>query len=143
MKISRIVRLIQIIGMLQSGSGLHASAIAQECGVSRRTIFRDLETLRAAGVPLTYNDELSEYRIPGSYFLPPTNFTAEEALAVMLLCYQLGKSLSVPLPAARHLSLKAACRRVFATISRTSPAPSNCDFLRPRRSIPMPRSISN
>ena len=47
--------------------------------------------LRQAGVPLLFDDELGHYRIPGTYFLPPTNFTAAEALAVMVLCYEQGE----------------------------------------------------
>ncbi len=64
--------------------------------MSRRTIFRDLDVLRASGVPVLFDDEHGSYRIPSAYYLPPTNFTADEALAVMHLCYELGKDGSLP-----------------------------------------------
>ncbi len=87
---------MQLIGLLQAGKGHNASALAEECGISRRTVFRDLDVLREAGVPLLFDDDRGEYRIPGTYYLPPTNFTAEEALAVMVLCYELGGHEALP-----------------------------------------------
>ena len=49
-----------------------------------------------------FDDEAGVYRIPGTYFLPPTNFTAEEALAVMVLCYELGSHSRLPFYEAAH-----------------------------------------
>jgi len=107
MNLSRIRRLVQLIGLLQLGKGQNADSLSQGCGVSRRTIFRDLEILRLAGVPLVLDDEQGRYRIPSSYYLPPTNFTAEEALAVMVLCYELGDDSRLPFcGAARSAALK-------------------------------------
>lgn len=64
--------------------------------MSRRTIFRDLETLREAGVPLEFDPEQERYTIPTSFFLPPTNFTAEEALSVIALAGQMGADQGLP-----------------------------------------------
>lgn len=47
-------------------------------------------------MPLRYDPELERYSIPGQYYLPPTNFTADEALAVLVLCSQLGDQRQVP-----------------------------------------------
>ncbi len=81
--------------------------MAKACRVSRRTIFRDLDVLRQAGVPVLFDDERQVYRIPGTYYLPPTNFTAEEALAVMVLCYELGRDSRLPFyEAAQSAALK-------------------------------------
>lgn len=93
---SRIRRLVQLLGLLQAGKGHNAAALARLCGVTRRTIFRDLDVLRQAGVPLSFDGNSGVYRIPGTYFLPPTNFTAEEALAVIVLCYELGTDSRLP-----------------------------------------------
>ena len=90
------------MGLLQAGKGLNADALAKACRVSRRTVFRDLDVLRQAGVPLLLDDELGVYRIPGTYFLPPTNFTAEEALAMLVLCYELGGDSRLPYYEAAH-----------------------------------------
>jgi predicted DNA-binding transcriptional regulator YafY len=99
--------MVQLLGLLQAGKGLNVAALAKACGVSRRTIFRDLDVLRQAGVPLLLDEELGVYRIPGTYFLPPTNFTADEALAVMVLCYELGGGNQLPFyEAAQSAALK-------------------------------------
>ncbi len=96
MNLSRISRLVQLLGLLQAGKGNNAGALADACEVSRRTIFRDLDVLRQAGVPVLFDEEADVYRIPNTYFLPPTNFTAEEALAVLVLCYELGSGRRLP-----------------------------------------------
>jgi predicted DNA-binding transcriptional regulator YafY len=93
---SRLHRLVQLLGLLQAGKGLNATALARACHVTRRTIFRDLDLLRQAGVPLLFDDDEGIYRIPATYFLPPTNFTADEALAMILLCQELGGGRRLP-----------------------------------------------
>jgi predicted DNA-binding transcriptional regulator YafY len=102
MNLSRISRLVQLLGLLQAGKGRNVGSLAKACQVSRRTIFRDLDVLRQAGVPLLFDDDQGVYRIPGTYFLPPTNFTAEEALAVMVLCYEFGSDQRLPFYEAAH-----------------------------------------
>jgi len=88
--------MVQVLGLLHAGKGHNAEDLAAACGVSRRTVFRDLETLRQAGVPLLLDEQQNVYRIPGTYFLPPTNFTTEEALAVIVLCHEMGSSRRLP-----------------------------------------------
>ena len=95
--------------MLQGGRGYNAEALAQACEVSRRTIFRDLDALRQSGVPLRYDERLQRYHIPETYFLPPTNFTPEEALALIVLCEDLGGHEELPFfGPARSAALKLA-----------------------------------
>lgn len=84
-----------MLGHLQTGRGHNARALADLCRVSRRTIFRDLDLLRDAGVPLHYDTQEERFRIPGTYYLPPTNFTTEEALAVIVLCHEVGQRAQV------------------------------------------------
>ena len=94
--LQRINRIVKLLGLLQGGRGQNSGELADACGVSRRTIFRDLDALRRAEVPLFYDEERQTYGIPGQYFLPPTNFSAEEALAVILLCHELGSDDHLP-----------------------------------------------
>jgi proteasome accessory factor B len=88
--------VVKLLGMLQGGQAYNAQALAELCGVTRRTIFRDLEVLRDADVPLHYDEERGSYQIPGHFFLPPTQFTPEEAFAVLVLCGQLGDRRTIP-----------------------------------------------
>jgi proteasome accessory factor B len=107
MNLNRVSRLIQLLGALQTGKGQNASELSLACQVSRRTIFRDLDVLRNAGVPLLFDDDNNVYRIPGTYYLPPTNFTTEEALAVIVLCYEMGSDSRLPFyEAAQNAALK-------------------------------------
>ena len=107
MKLSRIRRAVTLIGLLQGGKGSNADALATACRVSRRTIFRDLDLLRQSGIPLEYDEELQRYRISGRCSLPPTDFTAEEALALIVLCHEMGQSGGLPFFApARSAALK-------------------------------------
>ena len=53
-------------------------------------------------MPLLFDDEDGIYRIPSTYFLPPTNFTADEALAMIMLCQELGGKRRLPFYHAAH-----------------------------------------
>ena len=107
MKAGKVVRLLELVSHLQSGRGSNAASLASELGVAERTIFRDLETLREAGVPLVYDEAEQRYRIPSNYYLPPTNFTPHEALALLVLSHELGDKGGLPFQAAaRQAALK-------------------------------------
>ncbi len=84
MSTGRIHRLLQLITELQSGTSKSAADLAEQLGVSRRTLFRDLATLKEAGVPY-YHESESGYRIDPSFFLPPVNLKVTEAMGLMLL----------------------------------------------------------
>lgn len=84
------------MSLLQVGKGYNADSLADACQVSKRTIFRDLDMLRECGVPVLFHDEQKRYFLNGEFFLPPTNFTTEEALALIVLCHELGGSGGVP-----------------------------------------------
>ncbi len=107
MNLTRIHRLVKVISLLQNGASCDVEALANACDVSRRTIYRDIEALRLAGVPLVFDEPLGRYRILGAHYLPPTNFTPDEALAVILLCHELGDSPHLPFSKA---SLSAAVK---------------------------------
>lgn len=85
MKLTRTQRLIRIVQLLQAGRSYDVNALAREMSISRRTVFRDLNVLREAGVVCSYDAESERYGIDRSYYLPPMNLTMEEALALLLL----------------------------------------------------------
>ena len=47
-------------------------------------------------MPLVFDEGEQRYRIPSDYYLPPTNFTPEEALALIVLCCDLGEHSHLP-----------------------------------------------
>lgn len=80
-----LTRLLQIILALQSDGRPNARQLAEECEVSRRTIFRDLETIEAAGLPVEYDPKRQGYRLAEGG--PPRRIALEEreVLALMVL----------------------------------------------------------
>ncbi len=107
MKPPRLQRVLRLVHLLQSGKGYNTAALARACGVSRRTIFRDLELLRQAGFEVVYDESEGCYRLPQARLLPPTNFSLEEVLALLALCYELGTERGLPLlQAAQTAALK-------------------------------------
>lgn len=84
MKPDRITRLLELLMMLQSDAAMDIHRIADELGISRRTVFRDLNVLKSVGVPF---DVVSNqgYRISSVFFFPPTQLKASEAMGLMML----------------------------------------------------------
>src|SRR6187402_468052 len=67
-------------------TGVTAEALAEKFGVTIRTIYRDLDALRAASLPLAAErGRGGGYALDRSYSLPPVNFTAREAALLVAL----------------------------------------------------------
>ncbi len=62
----RIVRLIYMMRILDSGNSFKTSEIAKEFSVSIRTIQRDLEILEMSGAPIM-NDKRGKHWLPGDF----------------------------------------------------------------------------
>jgi predicted DNA-binding transcriptional regulator YafY len=61
-------------------TGVTAGALAERFGVTLRTIYRDLDALRGAALPVSAErGRGGGYALDKSYTLPPVNFTAREA----------------------------------------------------------------
>ena len=97
MRLARIPRIVKVLGLLQGGREHNVTSLATACGASRRTIFRDLDTIRKAEVPLVYDEERQKYRIPAKYFQAPTALTTDEAVALIILGHELGHESRLPL----------------------------------------------
>lgn len=88
--IDRIHRLLRLVELLQSGRVYNSRELADQCDVSRRTVFRDLNTLQESGVRVFFDEERQGYRLPSRTFLPPTDFSLDEALSLLVLCHEMG-----------------------------------------------------
>ncbi|HWA71612.1 MAG TPA: HTH domain-containing protein [Polyangiaceae bacterium] len=67
-------------------TGVTAEILAERFGVTVRTIYRDLDALRAASLPLAAErGPGGGYALDRSYSLPPVNFTAREAALLVAL----------------------------------------------------------
>jgi proteasome accessory factor B len=88
--LDRLQRLLRLLELLQSGRSLNSAQLAELCGVSRRTVFRDIEALRESGIAVNFDEKRQAYTMPSSMMLPAANFTLQETLSLLLLSYELG-----------------------------------------------------
>jgi predicted DNA-binding transcriptional regulator YafY len=61
---------------------------------------------------MEFDEQQQQYRIPGMNFLPPTNFTPEEALSLLVLCYNLGDRSGIPF----HTPARAAALKLESAL---------------------------
>ncbi|MBT2162627.1 helix-turn-helix transcriptional regulator [Zobellia barbeyronii] len=76
--INRFDRIVAILIQLQSKRIVKAQELADRFNVSLRTIYRDIRSLEASGVPISSEAGVG-YSIMEGYRLPPVMFTREEA----------------------------------------------------------------
>ncbi len=76
--VKRFDRIVAILIQLQSKRIVKAQELADRFEVSLRTIYRDIRTLEASGVPIVSEAGVG-YSIMEGYRLPPVMFTREEA----------------------------------------------------------------
>jgi predicted DNA-binding transcriptional regulator YafY len=83
----RSARLFAIAEMLRARrTGVTAEELAERFNVSVRTMYRDLDTLRDASMPLAAErGRGGGYALDRTYSLPPVNFTVREAIVLLVL----------------------------------------------------------
>ncbi len=80
---NRTDRLLAIVLELQAKKLLRAEDLAATFEVTKRTIYRDVQALSEAGVPVVSLPRQG-YSLIDGYFLPPLAFTSDEAMMLLL-----------------------------------------------------------
>ncbi len=80
---NRFDRVTSILLLLQTQSVVTAQFLAEHFEVTERTIYRDIGTLRNAGVPIGAEAGIG-YFLERGYRLPPVSFTLDEAASLLL-----------------------------------------------------------
>lgn len=116
----RTDRLFELIQILRDGRLHRGSDMAKRLGVSLRTLYRDMDTLIASGIPVEGERGLG-YMMTAPITLPPLNLTLTELEALHLGLAVVGKAADEELQkAAKSLSDK-----VDAVLPEDRAAPSS------------------
>jgi predicted DNA-binding transcriptional regulator YafY len=76
-------RRLLILMRLREEAAVRAADLAAEIGCSVRTVYRDIDALSQAGVPVAAMPG-EGYRLVEGYHLPPVAFTADEAVQLLI-----------------------------------------------------------
>ena len=80
---NRLERISAILVKLQSRPVVTASEIAEQFGVSLRTVYRDIRALEESGIPVGGEAGVG-YSLVDGFKLPPLMFNTEEALSFLV-----------------------------------------------------------
>ncbi|MDA9773649.1 YafY family transcriptional regulator [Saprospiraceae bacterium] len=83
-------RVISTLILLQSKKVIKAMAVAERFDISLRTVYRDISTLKNAGIPIIGDPGIG-YSLMSGYRLPPIMFTEEETAALLTAEKFIGK----------------------------------------------------
>src|SRR5512144_868162 len=98
-------------------TGITAAELAERFGVTLRTIYRDLEALQDAGMPIRADrGRGGGYALDKNYQLPPVNFTAREAALLVALSRLAIEQRLVPFPTA----IERAADKVKSALSTSA-----------------------
>jgi predicted DNA-binding transcriptional regulator YafY len=114
----RTSRLFAIAEVLRARrTGVTAAQLADRFGVAVRTIYRDLDALQDAGLPIRADrGRGGGYALDKSYQLPPINFTAREAALLVALGRVALEQRLIPFPDA----IAVAIDKVRAALSTSA-----------------------
>src|SRR5579883_2605745 len=142
-------RLLAITLLLQARGKMTARRLADILGVSTRTIYRDIDTLSLAHIPISMDyGPGGGYYLPDDYHFESTIFTPEEAVSLVLSADMAGNyslfadddglqrallKLEAALPQQYRVDVKTARQRILfdttAWYARGRTAPVNAVFL--------------
>ena len=96
LSLKRTSRLIRLLVALQSESLSSFERLLETLQVSRRTLYRDLRSLKEAGIPCYVDRSRQCYKIDNSFYMPPPNLTVKEAFSLLLLAQKTRNILDIP-----------------------------------------------
>jgi predicted DNA-binding transcriptional regulator YafY len=77
---ARLARVLRLLQLVQGRSCWNVRAIARELECSERTVFRDLQVLRLAGIPWYFDPQAQCYRVRPGFRFPVLNLNEAEVL---------------------------------------------------------------
>ncbi len=96
-EMSKAKRLNEMIMMVNRKKRFTVKELAQEFGVSKRTILRDLQELSEMGVPLySETGPHGGYQVINERILPPIAFSEDEAISIFFAIHTLRHYISLP-----------------------------------------------
>jgi predicted DNA-binding transcriptional regulator YafY len=112
---NRTDRLMELLLLLQAKVGQPARDLAQQLGITERTLYRDLAALNEIGVPILHEPGAG-YRIMDGFFLPPLVFSRDEAAALLLG----GRMLALQAETRINADIERAMLKIKATLSEAT-----------------------
>jgi predicted DNA-binding transcriptional regulator YafY len=109
---NRTDRLLAMVLEIRLRGDCRAEDLAHVFGISKRTVYRDIEALCEAGVPIV-SVMGQGYQLAKGYFLPPLSFTEQESLVLLLGLEAIDKSFDAEYQAA----IKRASGKIKGVLS--------------------------
>jgi predicted DNA-binding transcriptional regulator YafY len=107
----RLARVIRTLQLLLSRGRWNARDIAAEQECSERTIYRDMQVLELAGIPVEFDQEDRCYRVRQDFRFPTLNVTEDEAI---------GQGTAAAITTGPGLDLNAGARPVSHKLASAS-----------------------
>ncbi len=108
-RVSKLWRILRIFTLIEGSSGISARDLAAKCEVSVRTVYRDVDLLKLAGIPI-YSDK--GYRVQETFFLPAVQFGLQEILSLIMGAQLLGRQKGSPL----ERGMDGAMEKIYAVL---------------------------
>lgn len=107
----RLARLMSIMNTVRIHRKPNRKSLAEQFGVTVRTIQRDINTLCYAGVPIFWNDD--RYQIMPGFFIPQMHLTLEEVFNLVCATEAYSKGEEGP----EQTAIKSAMSKIIAALS--------------------------
>lgn len=137
---SKSKRLLDLMMTVNRKRRFKVQELADEFGVSKRTILRDLQELSELGVPL-YSEvgPHGGYQVLNERILPPIAFTEEEAVAIFFACHALRHYTFLPFKTESSSALSKFYHYMSGDVrDRIDQMKHRVDFITPKRQAEFP-----